>query len=352
MRGFDQLGGRRGAGGRRLRTRVGGSRRRRRFSRHGDKRDGAVRQIVLNDVRKLVALCLRLDRVPQHSELIVDSRALRLNVGGKGARERTAHAWVPVSSDAAEPRRKADEHAAAPDRAQRRKTARLTAHRAADPRIVAAGVDEYERRLGLADQGADDFVERDPAGPQHTIGIAGDFGGRRHQHADRPDALVDGEAVAREIEKRHFGALRVVGEGGHGGVERIEVRVLRHFDDKADIAEAGCDKVGVEGRILQRRASIIAIRDDQGDALFGQRNRREADREQSRQQTPEPNTHDDYRAGNEPRGGTRRNHNRVGLGARCGLRGPLELLRRIRKLAVCQFPGIHPTSVPEHVPVP
>ena len=249
MRGFDELGGRRGAGGRRLRTRVGGSRGRRRFSRHGDERDGAVRQIVLNDVWKLVALRLRLDRVPQHSELVVNPHALRLNVGGEGARERAAHAWGAVSSDASEPRRKADEHAAAPDWAQRRKTTRLTAHRAADSRIVAAGVDEYERCLRLADQSADDFIERDPAGPQHTIGIAGDFGGRRHQHADRPHALVDGEAVARKIEQRHFRALRVVGEAGHAGVERSEVRVLQHFDSKTDATEAGGDEVGVDDRI-------------------------------------------------------------------------------------------------------
>jgi hypothetical protein len=120
---------------------------------------------------------------------------------------------------------------------------------AGERRHVAAGVDEDQRRAGMADDRFLDMLQRLAAALQGDGRLGLEIGGGRHPEVFLTSARGDRKAVAGKIEERDIRALRFVSEFADRLFKAVEIEVSLHCDSKADFLEALRREPGVDGGI-------------------------------------------------------------------------------------------------------
>ena len=147
---------------------------------------------------------------------------------------------------------------------------RARPHRAGEiarQRIVAAGVEDDDRRLALAVDLHLAQHEFELHRLELEVALALELGVDRHQVVLRADL----QPVPGVEEQRDVGIGELVGEGPQGAVELAPVGVERLDDLEADGLQGRRHVARVVQRVGERRGALIgAVADDQRDARLGE----------------------------------------------------------------------------------
>ena len=194
---------------------------------------------------------------------------------------------LAVERDVTGLRRVGDE-GAEPGRCRRKAAAdpgRASPHRASEiarERIVAAGVEDDDRRLALALDLHLAQYEFEFHRLELEVALALELGVDRHQVALQADL----QPVSRVEEERDVGIGELVGEDPHGAVELAPVGIERLDDIESDGLQRRRHVAGVVQRVGERRGALIgAVADDQRNARLGKGGRDSPIRARKEQRT-------------------------------------------------------------------